>query len=307
MSKPKRPALPESARPLSEQQNASRGWSRKGYIPQRGRRLPPSGCIAKTFKQSKSVRDTFCMWTFMRDSSPFPGGQAAAPLCSWPEWRSWRGNVCPARTGLAEAPTVPSEDRDVPYSASGQVRIAIRKQTCAKLGKSQGPQPEIGSFSSRLRTGQTSPPRAIKTTGHAKRPNRTTEPNSVRDPHGGCGVSIDTAVAVPAPGRPSPSHRNDHSAGPSWDKIRMHRLRKDRRRTRWGLGRLQSPNGAVSPTCRIANDVSRIKPMCDTLHRDRPCRLHHENHTARRSPAALHPLRLFVPTVPPPRCALWKA
>ena len=47
-------------------------------------------------------------------------------------------NVCPARTGPLEGPKLSSEDRDLPYLASFQVKIAIVRQNCTKLGKCQG-------------------------------------------------------------------------------------------------------------------------------------------------------------------------
>ena len=65
------------------------------------------------------------------------------------------GNVCPARTGSLEGPKFPSEDRDLPYLASFQVKIVIVRQNCAKLGKSQGSQPKFSPFSGRMRAGQT--------------------------------------------------------------------------------------------------------------------------------------------------------
>ena len=67
------------------------------------------------------------------------------------------GNICPARTGPLEGPTFPSEDRDVPYLARCPVRIAPARPNCAKLGKSQGSQPEFSPSSSRMRAGQTFP------------------------------------------------------------------------------------------------------------------------------------------------------
>ena len=68
------------------------------------------------------------------------------------------GNVCPARTGPLEGPNFPLEDRDLPYLASCLVKIAIVRQKCAKLCKSQGSQPKLGPFSGRMRAGQTFPP-----------------------------------------------------------------------------------------------------------------------------------------------------
>ena len=64
-----------------------------------------------------------------------------------------RGNVCPARTGLPDGPNFPTEDRDLPRLASCLLKIAIVRQNCAKLGKSQGSQPKFSPFSSRMRAG----------------------------------------------------------------------------------------------------------------------------------------------------------
>ena len=64
-----------------------------------------------------------------------------------------RAFVCPARRGPLEGPNFPSEYRDLPYLAGIEVKIAIVKQNCAKLGKSQSLQPKIGPFSSRVRAG----------------------------------------------------------------------------------------------------------------------------------------------------------
>ena len=66
----------------------------------------------------------------------------------------WPSGVCPAHTGPLEGPT---EDRDLPCSASCVVKTAIVRHHCAKLGKSQGSQPEFSPFSSRMRSGQTFP------------------------------------------------------------------------------------------------------------------------------------------------------
>ena len=68
-----------------------------------------------------------------------------------------RIQYCPARTGPLEGPIFPSEDRDFPYLASSQVKLTTVRQTCAKLGKSQGPQPTLSPFSSRMRAGQMLP------------------------------------------------------------------------------------------------------------------------------------------------------
>ena len=67
------------------------------------------------------------------------------------------GNACPARTGPLEGPNFPSENRDLPYSAGFQVKIAIVRQSCAKLGQSQsqGSYPNSSPLSSRRRAGQT--------------------------------------------------------------------------------------------------------------------------------------------------------
>ena len=64
------------------------------------------------------------------------------------------GNVCPARTGLLEGPTFPSEDRDLPYLAGSQVRIAILRQNRAKSSKSQGSKLNFSPFSGRMRAGR---------------------------------------------------------------------------------------------------------------------------------------------------------
>ena len=68
-----------------------------------------------------------------------------------------KGNVCPAWTGPLQGPNSPSEDGNLPYQASCRVRIAIVGQNGAKLGKSQGSQPESGPCSGRMRAGQTFP------------------------------------------------------------------------------------------------------------------------------------------------------
>ena len=67
------------------------------------------------------------------------------------------GTSAPARTGPLEGPNFPSEDRDLPYWAGFQVKFAIGGRNCAKLGKSQGPQPKISPFGGRVRAGQTFP------------------------------------------------------------------------------------------------------------------------------------------------------
>ena len=58
----------------------------------------------------------------------------------------WRGQV------------FPSEDSDLPCLASSQVELAIVRQRCAKVGKSQGSQPKVSPSGSHMRAGQTFPP-----------------------------------------------------------------------------------------------------------------------------------------------------
>ena len=67
------------------------------------------------------------------------------------------GLPCPACTGPLEGPNSPLEDRDSPYSASFQVKIATVSQNCATLGKSEDSEPEFSPFSSRTRAGRTFP------------------------------------------------------------------------------------------------------------------------------------------------------
>ena len=62
------------------------------------------------------------------------------------------------RAGVLWRGRIPSEDWDLPYLASFRVKIAIGRQNCAKLCKSQGSHPKFGPFSSRMRAGQTFPP-----------------------------------------------------------------------------------------------------------------------------------------------------
>ena len=61
------------------------------------------------------------------------------------------GTSAPARMGSLEGPNFPSEDRELPYLASFQVKMG---QNCAKLGKSQGSQPKLSPFSSCMRAGR---------------------------------------------------------------------------------------------------------------------------------------------------------
>ena len=49
----------------------------------------------------------------------------------------------------------PSEGRGLPCLARFQVQVTIGRQNCARLGTSQGSQPNFGPFSSRRRAGQT--------------------------------------------------------------------------------------------------------------------------------------------------------
>ena len=56
------------------------------------------------------------------------------------------GNVCPARTGPLKGPKCSLAYLaylDLPYLANCLVKIAIVRQNCAKLGKSQGWQPNF--------------------------------------------------------------------------------------------------------------------------------------------------------------------
>ena len=69
------------------------------------------------------------------------------------------GNVCPARMGPLEGSNFPLEESELPCLASCPVKIAIVRQNYAKPRKSQGSQPEFSPFSSRMRAGQTFPPR----------------------------------------------------------------------------------------------------------------------------------------------------
>ena len=72
----------------------------------------------------------------------------------------WERLPCarPARTGPLEGSTFPSEDRRLPCLAGCRVRIAIVGPNCARLGTSQGSQPEFSPFSGRMRAGQMFPP-----------------------------------------------------------------------------------------------------------------------------------------------------
>ena len=63
----------------------------------------------------------------------------------------------PCAHGTSGGAKYPPKNRYLPYLARFQVKTAIGRQNCAKLGKSQGSQPEFSPFSSRMRAGQTFP------------------------------------------------------------------------------------------------------------------------------------------------------
>ena len=77
------------------------------------------------------------------------------PKCCHPPLRA---GVCPARTGHAEGPNFPTEDRGLPYWAGCPVKIAICGADLRRTrSKSQGAHAKFSPFGGRMRAGQTFP------------------------------------------------------------------------------------------------------------------------------------------------------